>query len=183
MDDVFTSAFPERRRFRIQLLGEDLWQPVERPVVVQELPNEGGGAAEAPGLFLEDRGLLWREAKGLGEVVVTARGFGHEQTPLSGLRNRVCESGRKAAEQVHDFIRIRRVVRHLKAWVLQLLGLVASMLQAACGGVEEVMELRKLGLRERNAVGGLRFLRRRSTSQKRSEVADGFIECERLDRN
>jgi len=45
MDDVFATAFPERRRFRIQLLGEDLRQPVERPVVVQELPNEGGGAA------------------------------------------------------------------------------------------------------------------------------------------
>ncbi len=88
-----------------------------------------------------------------------------------------------AAEQVHDFIRIRGVVRHLEPWVLQLLGLVTSMLQAAGGGVEEVMNLRKLGLRQRNAVGGLRFSLRRSTSQERSEVADGFIECERLDRN
>jgi len=45
MDDVFAAAFPERLCFRIQLLGEDFRQPVERPVVVQELPNEGGGAA------------------------------------------------------------------------------------------------------------------------------------------
>src|SRR6266851_2364120 len=84
MDDVFASAFPKRRRFRIQLLGEDLRQPVKRPVVVQELPNEGGGAAEALGLFLEDRGLLRREADGLGEVIVTGRGFGHGGTPYWG---------------------------------------------------------------------------------------------------
>ncbi len=84
---------------------------------------------------------------------------------------------------MQDLIRIRGIVRHLKPWVLQLLGLVARMLQAAGGGVEEVIDLLKLGLRQRDAVGGLRFSRRRSTTQKRSEVVGGFIECERLERN
>src|SRR5258707_14864347 len=100
MDDVFATAFPERRRFRIQLLSEDLRQPVERPVVVQELPNEGGGAAEALGLFLEDRGLLRREAKGLGEVIVAGGSFGHERTPSLGLVSRVCEPGRKGPQKM-----------------------------------------------------------------------------------
>src|SRR5262249_39528762 len=44
---------------------------------------------------------------------------------------------------------------------IAVLGLVKSMLQAAGGGVEEVINLRKLRLRQRDAVGGLRFSRRR----------------------
>src|SRR6266851_6103445 len=99
MDDVFASAFPERCRFRIQLLGEDLRQPVERPVVVQELPNEGGGAAQALGLFLEDRGLLRREAEGLGEVIVASGGFGHGSTLSWRGSGRTFESGRKTRKK------------------------------------------------------------------------------------
>src|SRR5262249_54455444 len=86
MDDVLAAAFAEGRGFRIQLLAEHGWESVQRPVIIQELADERGRAAQALGLFLENCSLVRREAERLSEVVVAGGSFRHDSGSYADWR-------------------------------------------------------------------------------------------------
>src|SRR6516165_1039078 len=114
----------ETLHVRLQYFDLNVRQPEHRAVILDELAHERSRTPESLGLFLDGGSLLGREAKGLREVVVPGRGFGHRTRsstyclPLLQFQVKL----KKDYEEIHasepDFPRRARVWRCLKllAW-------------------------------------------------------------------
>ena len=85
VDNILAALLPQSSGFGVKLLRQDVGQSVQRPVIVQQLPNECSGAPEALRLFLQHRRLLRCETERLREVVGSGRSLWHGQLILDNL--------------------------------------------------------------------------------------------------